>query len=90
MINEQEITNNIIFFLIHHQQVLKNLCKPILEQRKKLLDTEPIEFHEDIIAQGNELCLSIIIVEITRNIPVDYILIKSILEDFNINEFLDK
>lgn len=80
--------SEIILYLLHNQEYLKNLINKFLIYKNKLLEKEPKEFKLDILNQYKTIVRFMIANEITQRLAVDYETVIVTLEELNIEEYL--
>lgn len=85
----QTTKNNIIAYLIHSQDHVKNLIHPYRKQKKDLLKLEDRVFHKDVEDQFKDLVKWIIIRDIVSNAQVTTEDALLIVEEMNIEEYLN-
>lgn len=78
----------VVFYVIHNQFKIKQLCSDILSQMKKLLETEPKELHDDIKKECISILKNVIITEISKDLALDVLTISVALDGFDVLEYL--
>jgi hypothetical protein len=79
---------DILSFILDHQPRLKKLCKPLTKQFSHALKNNP-EFSDDIYSQYETECKKIFLDEITKNLACSTEDAMIILEQFDVEGFLE-
>jgi hypothetical protein len=87
---EIQVKEAIVFYILHNQYDLMFRLQPLLDQRKKYLETEDKVFHDDIkndfeIAVKRELSS-----ELSQQLDIDIESIMIAMEGFSVKEFLNE
>ena len=85
---EQQAGEAILHYIIHNQKQMQNLCSGLKDQYKALLSSEPVELHDDIKKDFQDLCMNVLITEIGKDLALDVGTIKGVIEDMDILTYL--
>lgn len=80
--------DEMIMFLIHNQQAIKNLIQPFTNQYNQLLELEDPIFIDDIQKQYKNVVRWIIVKQLMENTPASVEDAFIFLDEFNIEEYL--
>lgn len=78
----------VIYWLLHNQPTAREIGKMLKFQRDNLIASEPVEFHDDINKDYYESIKRLLEEEITRHMGIGTDIIREVLEDFNIKEYI--
>ncbi len=78
----------VIYWLLHNQPTARGIAQMLTFQRNNLIASEPVEFHDDINRDYYEAVKRLLEEEITRHMGIGTDIIREVLEDFNIKEYL--
>lgn len=80
--------DEMIMFLIHNQQSIKNLVQPYTSQYNQLLELEDPIFIDDIQKQYKDVIRWIIVRQLMENTPASVEDAFIFLDEFNLTDYL--
>ena len=79
----------IITWLSKNQEAILEAISEHTKQKARLLKTEPVEFHDDILNDYDNIARFVIVWEIGKSTGIAVDNIEEVLEDLNIRDYLN-